>query len=545
MPCIPARRSSGTHLQWCMLVPFLLLAPSIAAGQSFTPNHLTSTLTVPLAINALEYPRDPFGTVNPTPPTGWPYASRIVANLNQRYRVMANPWVRTAIVDFSHFNMDMTPVNGVSDHVDFDWFYTVLPTSKTGNQGATSLAPPMASGADSLAFPGMIFRVVTSQDSARGSPTAEHESWGFRTTQVRLVPNGTIGSSIVPTLSPFDDTVIVLAPSDDIVTTAVFNTTLPITLAAFYSSGVFANGVRMWARCGAPPTATNFVSPNPLVAAGSGTLLELGSCASNWFVSFTNVDPNPQVVRVIASAHFSSRDMFGGNVGISWLATAGEVTSIQQYFREAAWRFYGLSGGTMLLRNFRYFNNANQCDDGWPVDQAACSGSWCRFCLTYNCPRSYTRYTDGMVMLCGQNGAQWQNPAIIAHEATHSIYMWSTDHAADEYSPGFPATFQVSDCNNTTMADTANCPNTYCASTTHRRTVWDTASSPATSIAGPTAFWPGNSDSTHPDTMWDDMYNYGWVPFAYPVSGPAYLAQNPSAYAFGGFYTNTSLGSPL
>jgi hypothetical protein len=95
---------------------------------------------------------------------------------------------------------------------------------------------------------------------------------------------------------------------------------------------------------------------------------------------------------------------------------------IRTSFQRAAWQFFGLTGGTHVVRSYRYYNNAVACDDGWPADEFACAGGGCQVCLSpgagganYNGLGKITLYRNG-----GGGAQEWlQGGNVIVHEFGH------------------------------------------------------------------------------------------------------------------------------
>ncbi len=183
--------------------------------------------------------------------------------------------------------------------------------------------------------------------------------------------------------------------------------------------------VKVWARCGSLPTATAYdqmfsTAPRSSYPNWHGARLDLPACASGWYISVTNSDAVDRVFHLVWGAHNPAQELTAVRVGIAVNATPSELAQIQQALRRAAWRFYAMTGGTFVLRDYRLINNANQCDDAWPVDQYACEGTACRLCLVDGVSPACRSYTqgNGKISLCRDD---WYSPNVIAHEFGHSF----------------------------------------------------------------------------------------------------------------------------
>ncbi|MFO0711672.1 MAG: hypothetical protein U0353_17600 [Sandaracinus sp.] len=214
-----------------------------------------------------EFVGDPFGGQQPTPPVaGVPWATqRIAANLQMRYRIFGNPYLRRAGITFGHFAMNTT---APADHVTLGWF-GATPATLFGNPGGPAHGDwPMPvtttvyeTGTNSLMFPGMVFRVVTGPDVPASSPpatTADTESWGFQSTSINVWGNGTQGNTLAPTIGLYDSGIVVLAANDDLVRMLAANTGHPITIAVWAPPGAYVPSVTIYGRCGMEPTATEY-----------------------------------------------------------------------------------------------------------------------------------------------------------------------------------------------------------------------------------------------------------------------------------------------
>lgn len=550
--------SSQSWWSACFLVATVCasaLLPTAARGQSFGYVHPTGAVFVPFHwSSAEEFPRDYFGNEQPQPPAGFTY--RIQAGLNQRYRFVGNPWLGTIALTLNRMQMDSTQTAGVGsgDRIVWDWFYEPSPQEWTGSWSA--IGPAAFAGADSLMFPGTVLRVVTGPDSglipnAYVTPydtVPEHESWGFETSNLLVGPRPTMGTAWQPTLGNYESVVGVVLGGDDTFSTAIFHSSDPITVATWVPDGAIP-GMSVWVRCGAAPSPTGgvgyFFSPSSSSTAGTN-FRELGTCATNWFVSVVNTSANPHVFRMMVGTHRG--EYHDVNVGISWNAPPAEFNAIRDAFRVAAWRLYGLTGGAIFIRSFRFFNNANTCDDSWETQNFACAGQSCRYCLQ-GCAISATHPIWDTIKLCndGATTPHWYQRDIVAHETLHSFV-----HLRDEYSTGIPIYGYVNLCAHSLMGSVQDPSLPLCSPQTHRTTTerdCDIGNHPiqhSQSIAGPISYANGGTD-WYPDywsgftTMgdgWTGLQTSGALSVSYPSS------QTPDSYNFDDFWLHAALGQP-
>jgi hypothetical protein len=177
---------------------------------------------------------------------------------------------------------------------------------------------------------------------------------------------------------------------------------------------------------------------------------------------------------VYIASHRTDREINDLRVGIGWNATSGQLTMIRAAMRQAAWAFYGVTGGTHVLRSFRFYNNAVTCDDGWPVYDTACGGSHCSICLNPNTGNA--NYVGNKIFMYFNPGGQpeWQSGGgdVTVHELMH-VFGGLTNggpitNLGDEYANiegGSRAT-----CEHSWMGVYVDNHFTACTPTTHRAT---------------------------------------------------------------------------
>lgn len=507
-----------------------LAHPAAARAQSFFYAHPASTVTFPLAFGSApqtvvlsdrnpssrEFVDDDFGD---GAPAGFPPGMiRMAANLNQRYRVIGNPYMFYPTVRFTAFNMDST-AGTTFDRVYFDQFYASSPMSATGAHAPPfGITPTSLPTTVSMTWPGFVFRVATGADRPRQTPPlADGESWGFIVQDIQVAPSATIHDAYLPTFSPYESIIGVLNANDDVVRGALIpNSNYAFTIAAWnVAPNNPAWGVAVWARCGADPgpgvyDAGGIINSNP------GAFLELGPCPSQWRIAFTNVVGSPQTFRATIGAHFQNafRDVSHLKVGIAFNATSSQLTTIRERFREAAWRLYGTSGGTQLLRSFEFYNNSTTC------------GSDCDYHIQ---PASAARDTCTQLNSNGRvymyEGAD-PSSYTLAHESSHCELFLEDEYRDDS------AGVTIPECLHSLMGISVP---TFCTAATHRITGDDEIQ--GASIPGPYSYGhDGPISFAATQSVWEYLYNNSVAPVAFPGS------YTPDSHQYLQFFDNPALG---
>ncbi len=132
-------------------------------------------------------------------------------------------------------------------------------------------------------------------------------------------------------------------------------------------------------------------------------------------------------------------------------------------FQRAAWMFFGLTGGTIIMRDFTIYNNATNCP-GAP--STACAGNNCDACVFVNPgATAFCEEAVGRMHLYSHN-----DEYTIAHEMGHCFTRnGGIDGLRDEYQR--PCGSQdVENCSHTWMSVYSNNRFTYCTDATHGRT---------------------------------------------------------------------------
>lgn len=523
----------GTLLCWLALLGTLSgMVGARAEAQSFTYAPLNTTLTVPMVIDTLsrdqamllnpeasDFIRDPFGNVNPGPPSGPPgitVTQRIVANQRLRYRLMGNPNIRSGGVRFTWFWMNDVAVAGSNDRAEVQWF-SGSPTSLTAQHTSSPTNLTVAtSGTNSWMWPGMIFNTITGPDIDGSSPTStpDRESWGYLTEGVRVTGNGTTGSTVWPTLGVYDGAIGVVLANDDVMDSLVATTGHPVSVVLRLPAGQLGSGVILWGRCGAPPTSTAY-DRKVWTNSDGGAFFQMTPCSGGQtlHISVTNTSNQPRAFRLYVASHRDSREWTGVKVGVAWNATASEMNDIRTAFQRAAWQFFGMTGGTHIIRSFRYYNNATACDDPNPADEYACYGSGCQVCLSpgtgranYNGLGKITLYANG-----GGNAATWmRGGSTIVHEFGH-MYAGLPDEYVE-----FPGTLTFPGCAHTRMAADADNAFTLCTPANHRATGYSFPFS--RTHQGPVCVNPSGVvyQVSHSRSLWQELWEDGALTAQFP-----------------------------
>jgi len=409
------------------LVPGLILSTATPsrADPSFTYAPI-STYTVfnPVSLDSNEWVRDQNFTESDQPPR-----QQYAPNLNQHVRILSNPYGRELWVIYSDaFVKEGDP----ADAIELGWQGALLPSSIIS--GVTAPRPIAASvlgssGSNSLMSPGALHRFRSGPAPGWANP-GDSEDYGF-TVSWMAVFGGAFGSASAHFLPPYERAVILLNANDDIV-----DLVLPprasnqaSTFAAWLNppANPTANRTGVWARCNAYPDGSNW-DRRAYFSSNVPIFLELGACSGSWFVTLGTTEPDPVVVHVTGAAHNLNRVISGQRIGVKFNATASERAGILYGFQSAAWRVYGASMGTSLLKDFRFYNNSN-CGKLF-----GCGGGGCGVCVTTENGTSNVSSFDGYMTLYNDvtdvlrtnnrtmiDGTTFSGgPAeIIAHEAGH------------------------------------------------------------------------------------------------------------------------------
>lgn len=353
-----------------------LPSPQATIGPDFVPN---------------EFPLDPGGWLRPgTGAPGGdavPWASiRLAANLRQQYRIIGNPYLRSATIRFANLAMDwhVTTADFGSSHdlLQLGWSQqapvdrTGSLTSDIGNWGGPVYLGVIANGTNSLTSPGMILRVITGPDIPETEPstTRDRESWGFEAERIE-VTGYSLGSTTVPSLGLYDNVIAVLLASNDTVRAIAPQTGHPLSVLMWEPSTntTFQYGPVLWTRCGAPPTSTQYDAVQFLVPPGRA-IIQSAPCSAGQalHIAVTNTGTTAHAVRLFVGSNRTNRE-YNLRVGFSFNANETQLATVREQFRRAAWLFFGATGGSHVVRSYRFYNNS-WCD---AFQDTACDGQPC------------------------------------------------------------------------------------------------------------------------------------------------------------------------
>lgn len=429
-----------------------------------------------------EFVLDPFGGQGPsaaadTPAVPWAL-QRLASNLRRQYRLIGNPYLRGAGITFPNFAMNNTvtssPLMTSADFVTLGWFAATAPAVLGGNPaaangawGRTVTTTVYPYDPFSLMYPGMLFRVITgpsiSDSSTRLIPDAE--SWGFETSSINVI-GGELGTDVPPTLSPYDSVIAVLMPTDDTVRTLIAQTGEAVSVMLWTPppATYFTPGITLWARCGAPPTATEFDRRVETVAPGRA-MFQMDVCPNqqSLHVAVTNTSSVPRAVRMYVGTHRANEEL-NLTVGVQFRATPAEMALIRQIYTRAAWMFFGVTGGSRVVRSYRFMNGPMLCNTSAAV---ACGGERCDVCVHGRTGRASCM---GETLV---NAYLSSREDTITHEFGHCFLRSPgvADGLPDEYrdrvSDCRPPGGSVTECGSSVMGTWNNNEMLYCTPETH------------------------------------------------------------------------------
>lgn len=518
-----------TRAKILLLAPLLLATSAMAtpaAAQSFTYQPLDTLKFVPVTLDDDQWVHDVFASQPATAPGPGP---RYAPNLHHRFRVIGNPFIRGVGIVYDKLDLNPIVVGGMNDTLDFRWYDgSGTPVTRTGlwSSGTQMWVSPHGDGpnGNSLMRPGarLTFRSGPSWD---GTGThIESEESGFRSSDMVVWGSGATGFSVTPTLTAHERVMGVLLGNDDVVDMRLPAHVTPVT-ATLWLEQPDTWGVEIWARCGSLPTTTAFdqkmsTAPSSSFPNWHGARLDLPPCAGGWYISVTNTGSTDRVFHLLWGTHYAERELRAMRIGIAFDATSAQLATIHENFRTAAWLFYAMTHGSWLIRDFRVINNAHQCDDAWPVDQFACEGTGCRFCLVdvpsgvNNC-RSMAD-SLGKISLCSTTG--WDSPQVIVHELGHAILGLPDEYHDTSSDCPHPRSWPL--CWHSMMSGYQTY--SFCNDIAHRtaqedwRGLLGTTQPWAPVSNGPVAYdCYGNSFWTNASSMWSVLNTY--APFALPA----------------------------
>lgn len=336
--------------------------------------------------------------------------------LDHRRRIVANSWVRSAALrgifvpspvgpgitglrlawdecQEHELPVSTLPCTSVSvedqDRLEFSWLppgdFTDTVVDDELNRAALrkELRIPLATASTgrglSLAYPGAQLRFVSGPPVPYLPPPRwsdlstppNGEGTGFAIHTLELRPGPVPGLRRPQVISPYEQVSgVLLGDGEDSFWFKLEPSQNAQSVAIWFQQGMDTSSVTAYARCGAMPMHTLFDLSQPSATGAEDTPIFLdfpsGQCTDGWNVVIASEPsaPVPDIVfHFTVAERFAHREWSEIKVGIE-MPTSGplEEQAIRQALRWGAWKFYGMTGGTQIIRSFRY-NPAGSCHD--------------------------------------------------------------------------------------------------------------------------------------------------------------------------------------
>lgn len=410
-------------------------------------------------------------------------------------------------------------------------------------------------GVNSLHNPGLWFRFLSGpaalyDEKALGrwsdlSPLPTSESTGFKVGSITLLPDPDLqrSSSGPATLRAYERATIVLLPgreTEDSVTFRIDPSIKLPTVAAWIGE---TGSVRLYFECGTAPTPMS--SYLKVELGGEVVDLTQTECETGWYLTAVNMVPSlPHVLEIRVGALAGTNRIFDLVVGLEYGATPDEMDFVRRALREAAWRFYGVTGGSHLISTFTYLEPPN-CGGAhicWRNTTECLQGD----AVTHPSGSTPSITVDICRDLTGLSGADdpGDNERIMAHEFGHLLTGNGVlNYLGDEYWESNSLAqicgesgVYIHRCSHSIMARNPETMASLCTSFTHdaatqvqrqnaagsyttigmRSDNWGTAVTTVTECLDGTTNYAG----THGSPAWDVLANSGAAPFAHPKWSP-------------------------
>lgn len=481
-----------TRVGWLALVAALTTVgtTSSAYGQSFYPATFSGTRTVsfPIASSELVWDRRS--------------SARYSRGIEYRRRLIGNAAVNTLALNFSMMDLNLTINEGWGDELWLRWD-DYGPISR---RWGSSTAPLVLAASSSpyerrLQWPGA--RLEFHTDSA-------DQAAGFSVTSIAVTTGTPIFAPPV-VLQVYERLSAVLFRDDDLIDLRLPSRAEPITIAVWPQ--VAGTGVRLYARCNAYPTATAF-DKMAQTTATQPIFMELSGCSGGgWLLSITNTSSSDRLVHLSVGTHYPAREYHDVKVGVAFVSNATQRATITRILEEAAWRIYGATMGTHIIRSYDIYGTS-ACDDGWPADEYACGGGGCQICIQDEPGGSNCDYR-GRIDLYGDD---WFSNTL-AHELGHCHVMSLPDEYELSSQPcPMGATWAMDLCGNSIMGQyRLDNIQGLCTPRIHRLTTDDCRSGSCVSAHGPDG-WECNGTRHWIDatSSWSRLSSSGRVPVPHP-----------------------------
>jgi hypothetical protein len=328
--------------------------------------------------------------------------------LDHRRRIVANSWVRSAALrgpfvpdlffpgstglrlawdecqehELPESILGCTPVlSADQDRLEFSWRppgdFTDTAVEDELNRASLrkELRIPPATDSTgqrlSLAFPGAQLRFVSGPpvpylppprwSDLSTPPYGEGTGFSIRTLELR--PGPVRGLRRPQVIAPYEQVSgVLLGDGEDSFWFKLEPSQNAQSVAIWFQPGTDTSSVTAYARCGAIPMHNLFDLSQPSATGNTNTPIFLdfpdGQCTNGWNVVIASEPsaPVPDIVfHFTVAERFAHREWSEIKVGIE-KPTSGpdEEQAIRDALRWAAWKFYGMTGGTQIIRSFRY-----------------------------------------------------------------------------------------------------------------------------------------------------------------------------------------------
>lgn len=487
------------------------LAPAMTSAQPFQEVPLLAKRVVAFRVGT-----DDFNDQIPNQDRRlWSVASHssYAPLLDQRRRILANPWVRSIelsgpVRDLLRLSRDecrendtnrsdlkqcTPPASNEVDRLELDWigagtpdqvFFDQLNDPGVGPQQTLEVFPFQTR---SLTDPGVELRLVSGppvphvqQWSAMTAPPLG-EGTGYLIDQITLFPfrTGERGSDQPPQIAPYEHVSGVLLGSDpagpfgeDSVYFTLPPSTLPQTVAIWFRPvpSVSTASVAAYVSCGQKPDHTAMKFPSRVAGQDQPIFVDLSGqkCLSGWHVVLASSEVQDVVFHMTVAEHLSQREFAELRIGIEFVTSGPpEEALIRATLRQAAWRFYGVTGGTQLLRSFRY-NPSGACSNVHVCWRNRPKLAGCAFD-----GQAVTDTMTGSVHICSlpMFGNVGPNAATLSHEFGHAFAKLADEYwASNDFAKicGFSGV-GIRRCSHSVMGYQFDNRNSLCTSQSHDR----------------------------------------------------------------------------
>ncbi|MFO0712272.1 MAG: hypothetical protein U0353_20645 [Sandaracinus sp.] len=547
-----------------------LLGAGLARAQART---LTASQTIPISIASSEFPMS---------------GSLYLANLDQRRRIVGNAWIRRATLngpidttlrisadacrETSTFipGYPCTSVTAAErDRVEFMWFagtpVTAFNDDLNRQTGRVSLAVP-SSGANSLLFPGMILRFVSGPEvphippwMPRPLPLPVGEDTGWRLNSITVHPSSPAaqGSTLPPTITPYERFSGVLlggtSSTNDEVYVVLPTSSRPQSLAVWFDETVPTGTTAfVMVRCGMRPSVSNFFDAET-IGKTAPWLFVLPACSSGWHAVVRYTGATSVSFHMRAGEHYPDKHRTYVSVGFqNATANQAERDRGRLLVRQAAWRFYGMTGGTHIVTGFDWRPDCSNDIDRVTIcikNRPATDG-----CTENTGHASWPGAVGGRMQICTDTRGPAPEPgwtrsrsAVLAHEMVHAF----VEHGDEYWVSNWPSLIcgqggvTILRCLHSTMSISwhGGQVNTLCTDATHNivtQYLEQDGLGPGSGVVGLalvrgpntlTECLNGDIVSNGPaeNSCWQDMWGDGRIPYPHP----AYTPDNYSFELFG------------